>query len=278
MTATDNYIITAADNRYYKNIRQLIYSYFRVREYENSQLLIYDLGLSENQVDEINQLSTRYDFIEFFLFDYSNYPEFVKPEHNHYSWKPIIINKASSQFNGNFLWMDSANCILKKLDPIWKKIEVNYAYSPISGSGTLKEWTVQATLDYLNVPPHYYTKPNRAGNTFGFSNLNSVMKELIGRWQDLALIPECIRPEGANRKNHRDDQSLLTILLIEQEEKKNLLLTRDEVNISTSKPTPYISVRNQFPAGISLKTGIIAHYYFLILRAVDILINKLKGN
>ena len=278
MTATDNYIITAADNRYYKNIRQLIYSYFRVREYENSQLLIYDLGLSENQVDEINQLSTRYDFIKSFFFDYSKYPEFVKPKYNHYSWKPIIINMASNQFNGNFLWMDSANCILKRLDPIWKKIEVNYTYSPISGSGTLKEWTVQETLDYLNVPPHYYTKPNRAGNTFGFSNLSTVMKELIGRWQELALIPECIRPEGASRQNHRDDQSLLTILLIEQEEKENLQLTGDEVNISSSKPTPYISVRNKFPEVITLKTGIIAHYYFLILRAVDILINKLKGN
>ena len=212
------------------------------------------------------------------FFDFSPYPNFIKPQYQTYSWKPIIIYLATLEHRGNYLWMDSANCILKSLDSIWHEIESQKTYAPISGSGTLKEWTVQATLDHMNVPIHFYDQPNRAGNTFGFSMKSELIRNLITQWKELALIKECIKPEGANRSNHRDDQSLLTILLLEQAAKGKLKLTDERVNISSGSPSSFISVRNRFPNFINLKPGFLAHQYFQFMRFTDIVINKIRGN
>ncbi|WP_318840676.1 DUF1647 domain-containing protein [Reichenbachiella ulvae] len=275
----NNYIVSAANSRYYKNFCQLMHSFNKLKEYQNSRVILYDLGLSESEAEIIqNKEIALFEYVEYRKFKFEEYPEFVRPQFNTYSWKPIIIHTVAKEIKASFLWMDSANCILKNLNPIWSEIESTYSYAPISGSGTLKDWTVQETLDYLNVPKKFYNQPNRAGNTFGFFSGSEAIMRLLDRWESFALIKECIRPEGANRSNHRDDQSLLTILLLESQSSKELNLTRDRVNISASLPTPYISVRNIFPKWINLKVGEVAHYYFFWLRFLDMLINKLKGN
>lgn len=274
-----NYILTAANEKYFKNLQQLIYSFKRAKEDRNSMLIFYDIGLTSQQANEIKKIEVELNGkLSYKHFHFERFPEFIRPEYNTYSWKPIIIHQASKEYRGNLLWMDSANCVLKELSPIWAEIESRHTFAPISGSGTLKEWTVQQTLDYLKVPKEFYSKENRAGNTFGFSTKSSVVKDLIFKWKEFALIRECIRPEGANRSNHRDDQSLLTILLLEQEEKGTLSLTNEKVNISAGSPTSYISVRNQFPAVLKLQPGLWAHYYFSVQRYFDMLVNKIKGN
>lgn len=35
---------------------------------------------------------------------------------------------------------------------------------------------------------------------------------MLNDWRDCALEKECISPEGSNRTNHRQDQSVLSIL------------------------------------------------------------------
>ncbi|NQZ75645.1 MAG: DUF1647 domain-containing protein [Ekhidna sp.] len=274
-----NHIISAADEAYFKNLKQLIYSYNREKEYLNSKFIIYDIGMSNAQVDEMEKLSSlESDKFSFKRFDFRLYPEFVKPKYRTYSWKPILIAETADKIRGNFLWMDSANYILNSLTPVWNEIENTCSYAPISGSGTLEEWTLQATLDYLEVPDHFYHKPNRAGNTFGFSMKCGEIEKLIHNWKKLSLIKECIKPEGANRYNHKDDQSLLTILLLKLEDQNRIKLTDEKVNISTSKPAKSISVRNKFPSLVDLKVGALPHYYFKANRALDIFVNKITGN
>lgn len=279
MSSSKNFILTAANEKYFRNLQQLIYTFKRSKEYLNSTLIIYDLGLLTNQIHEIRRHEIAFEGkLLYRYFKFEDFPDFVRPHHNTYSWKPILIYQASIEHKGNFLWMDSANCILKNLAPIWSEIKKNHNYAPISGSGTLKEWTVPATLDFLQVPAHFYDKPNRAGNTFGFSNKSEVIKDLLFRWKELALIKECIRPEGANRSNHRDDQSILTILLLTQQDKGALKLTNEKVNISTGAPTQFISVRNRFPKFLKTPPGAITFYYFYFYRFMDILVNRMKGN
>ena len=41
-------------------------------------------------------------------------------------------------------------------------------------------------------------------------NLNET--NFVKEWKDLALIKECIFPDGSNRNNHRQDQAVLCIL------------------------------------------------------------------
>lgn len=279
MTAINNYIVTAADKKFYKSFCQLMYSYHRVIEYQNSKVIFYDLGLTKEQADEIQyQKKAIFKHVAYRVFPFDEYPEFVHPSYQTYSWKPILLHSLSTEIFGNILWLDSANCIHENLKTIWNKIDDNLIYSPLSGSGTLEEWTVQETLRYMDVPKSFYKKRNRAGNTFGFTTKSKVTIKLIEKWKNLSLIPECIKPSGANRSNHRDDQSLLTILLLERELGGELELTNDEVNISSGSPINSISVRNRFPKLIPLPYGNLAYLYFKILRSIDMIINKVRGN
>lgn len=274
-----NFIVTACDQGYYASFQNLLYSYERAGEYNNSEVIFYDLGLTEEQVEHFKEvLLDEYPNMEYRKFDFTKYPEFVKPQHRTFSWKPIIINEVLFEKEGNVFWMDSANLILKNLKPIWKLIEKTGSWIPVSGSGTLEEWTMQETLDYMEVPEKFYSARNRAGNTCAFSYSNEVIRKLVFKWKKLALIKECIRPEGATRENHRDDQSVLTILLLEKQAKKKIKLTSDEVDISSSKPTPYISVRNKLDGHHMPGPGELSYRYFMVMRGLDIFANKIKGN
>ena len=42
---------------------------------------------------------------------------------------------------------------------------------------------------------------------------NQEAREIIHKWKELALVKECIAPVGSNRSNHRQDQSILSILI-----------------------------------------------------------------
>lgn len=253
----------------------LIYSFERAGEYANSRLIIFDIGLSEEQKSLIRNLILSKKHISFRDFEFNQFPEFVKPEYSTYSWKPIIIWNMIQELKGNILWLDSANIILQKLDPIWEIIKNTGCYTPYSGSGTLQEWTVQETLDYLQVPPENYHIRNRAGNLCGFSSGNETVSLLLKKWHDLALIKECIRPETATRQNHRDDQSLLTILL--NENKQTIQLTEDEVNISSKNPNPFISVRHKGKRMKWLPIGLLPFLLFRIHRRIDILFNTFNS-
>lgn len=246
-------------------------------EHSNSSVIFYDLGLDDDQIEKIqSEENELFQYVEYRKFDFDAYPEFVKPQYNTYSWKPIIIHEVFFEKKCNVFWKDSANQILMDMHPIWETMEYTGTYIPYSGSGNLKEWTIQATMDYLHVPLDYYAERNRAGNTCGFSYYNENVRKLVQEWKDLSLIKECIRPEGANRSNHRDDQSLLTILLLIRDYGKALRITEDEVDISSANPTPYLSVRNQFPKTISMGVGAFAYHYFNLLRFIDIVSNKIQ--
>lgn len=279
MAEQHNYIVTACDAGYFKSFQQLLYTYKQTGEDQNSAVIFYDLGLDQHQVDFFHKdLLPAYPRLSYRRFDYSKYPDFVHPSFNTYSWKPIIIHEVFNETKGNVFWLDSANLILKNLAPIWKEIETAGTYVPISGSGTLAEWTLQATFDYLTVPEAFYKARNRAGNTCAFAYNHPEVRALVDRWNDLAYIRECIRPAGASRANHRDDQSLLTILLLEQEAKGTLQLSEDEVDISSGHPTSFISVRNKLALNSQLPVGGMALMYFKAFRLLDIFVNKIKGN
>ena len=279
MTEVGNYIVSAADHKFFKNFCQLMYSYHRAKEFVNSEVIFYDLGLHENQADAIKNKSLSFlKNVEYRVFDFNPYPEFIKPGYMTWSWKPIIIDLVLNETKGNVFWMDSANQILKDLSPLWSEITTHGSYIPIAGTGHLSEFTMKETLDYIGVSPQKYNSRNRAGNTCAFSYQNQEVLSLVKDWKELCLIKACVLPEGANRSNHRGDQSILSALLVSREQLYHLRMTTDEVDISSGKPIPFISVRNRFPKFITLRPGAFAFHYFNILRIFDILINKIKGN
>ena len=54
----------------------------------------------------------------------------------------------------------------------------------------------------------------------GFSKSSALCQDIIWEWLQLSKIKDFIQPEGSNRRNHRQDQSLLS--LIYYSKKKNV--------------------------------------------------------
>ena len=75
------------------------------------------------------------------------------------------------------------------------------------------DWTHPATLEYFAVDAQWAAgKRNLNGACVAFHPHSLQALKLAKQWRDGALIKECIAPEGSSRKNHRQDQALLTVL------------------------------------------------------------------
>ena len=271
-----NTIVTAADERYFRTLCQFIYTFRRQKEYQNSAFICYDLGFLPKQVEYLNRLMKKTPRLMLRKFDFGLYPDFVQLSYKTYSFKPIIIQKVLDEVKGSVLWMDSATILRQPLHKVWAYIHAHGLYTP-KGTSRLKDWTVQETLDYMSVSPSRYGKTNLAGGVCGFSHAHSDARQLVADWARYALIHECIKPKGADRSNHRDDQSLLTILVYQLQEKTGMALTQDEVNISSTHPVKAYSVMNKLPPTYPLRFNFWSVLYFEVYRRLDILACRISG-
>jgi len=211
-------IVTGSDHIFFDSLLQLIEN---IKKYESSSnLIVYDLGMETKQFENIKQ---KYPEVNLKTFDFSQYPEFVgiRDEHNklgHYAWKSAIISKEVSLHSGLVLWFDTGNLIDKKLTYLRITLSAFVFYSPHS-DGNISDWTHQGTIEYLSVKKNILKKSNLTGGLIGVNTSNNNAIKLIKKWEKYSLIQECIAPQGSSRKNHRQDQSILSILRYQNKQK-----------------------------------------------------------
>jgi hypothetical protein len=212
-------LITGASSNHYKSLIQFIGTI--VKNIKEEHVIIYDLGLSEEEVATIKEICNINNFI-FKKFKYNKYPSFfnIDIEAGQYAWKPTIIKNVSDKYEGIILWLDAGSMLKNNLADMIKFVNENYIYTPVS-QGVITKWTHQKTLEYLNVDNKYFNRRNVSGGIIAFDNRIDWIKELIGKWQKYSTIKEYIAPKGSDRSNHRQDQSILTILIHEYKDKYN---------------------------------------------------------
>jgi hypothetical protein len=123
----------------------------------------------------------------------------------------MLFNKKKYVF-----WFDSGNLIVseKKFSELYELLNKYKIYSPVS-SGVISQWTHVGMLRYLGlagVAKDIYGLRNRSGGLVGFNVSDVRIKSFITEFARLASIRECIAPLGSSRVNHRQDQSLLSIM------------------------------------------------------------------
>lgn len=181
-----------------------------------ARVVVYDLGLSPRQRRQVSRVASSF---EIRTFDYSRYPDWVNIRRNagQYAWKPIIFSDLARETDGFLFWLDAGTHLH---EPLWKLREVlrrDGIYSPKS-SGTLERWTHPETLRALNVPAEWRQRSNRSGGMLAIDTRWPALRALAEEWRRLALIRECIAPPGSSRRNHRQDQALLSILMHRHQE------------------------------------------------------------
>jgi hypothetical protein len=204
-------IITGADSSHYKSLVQLLSSIILYEK--NTKVIVFDLGLTDLEKNELNEKIKTIETIEIRKFDYSKYPKFfnIKINAGEYAWKPIIISNILNEFKCSVIWMDAGNVILSPLKTIRKILNLTGFYSPYSEK-KISSWTHPKTLKFLEASNKILEKRNLNGACIAVNYNFSEVKKVIDKWKQCALMKECIAPEGSSRKNHRQDQATLSVI------------------------------------------------------------------
>jgi len=199
-------IVTGASSNHFHCLKNLLYTIRSLAS--DAKTVVYDLGLTDK---ERNALAS--DRWEVRRFEFAKYPPHVTMAVNlgEFAWKPIIIHTILQESGGLVLWLDAGDLVLADLNPIWDAIAQNGVVSVLSGA-TIRDWTHPGTLAYLRVPEEDLERLNRAGGVIGISGGHEWARRLCAQWYECALCKECIAPNGSNRRNHRQDQAVLSVL------------------------------------------------------------------
>lgn len=206
-------LVTAASENHSKSLVQFLCSLI-VNKVVFRHVYVYDLGLDPATLRIIKDMFSEKQVV-IRTFDYSKYPSYfcITESSGHYAWKPAIVEEVANEMRSGLLfWCDAGNKIMDDLEPLFEFMTKNSIYTP-SSLGKIGEWTHPMTLEYFGMdgddPITRMEMRNAAQICF---EINPDTLELIREWSRCAQIRECIAPEGSSRLNHRQDQSLLSIL------------------------------------------------------------------
>jgi hypothetical protein len=194
------WVISGANHTHALSLQQLIHSL----DIHHPQYYIFDLGLTEEQRDAINPHEK---------LDFGNLPAYYDIEHDagQYAWKPHVIQLALLKLGEDILWLDAGCVVTAPLEEESRLISEYGIYSPVS-AGTWGYLTHPSTMRLLGCPPN--DLPNRSGGVVGLCH-DERGRRWVRQWAHLASFKECIAPMGSDRTNHRQDQSLLTALMMQ---------------------------------------------------------------
>lgn len=238
----DSIIITGANDSYFKTLITFIENF--VTNFEAQKLIVYDLGLNETNNTIILDMQKKYNF-ELKHFDYSLYPEHVNLNNYYglycsYAFKPIIIfNEANNQTNKDkiIIWMDSANRFGNtEIGNIYNIVKSQGIYSPVSnGEKTIEsiELNHPYTVNKLGLTEFEHKNNLRSvsANLVGFDYQSKAGFEILNDWYKYSLDKTIIMPEGSSRNNHRQDQTILSILMYLYEKNNNITFERNNVGV-----------------------------------------------
>ena len=229
-------IITGANDSYILTLIDFIHSYMRLNLQPNT-LIVYDLGLNEHNRKIILEQNKNFIFKKI---DYSLYPEHVDVNkfsglYCSYAFKPIIIyNEANNVDNIDsvLIWMDSANRFnINTLNHIYASVKKHGLYTPISNvAGSIESVELNhpstVSLFGLSIDEHKNLLSSVSGNLIGLNYNMSAGKCIIDEWYDKSLNKEFIIPEGSSRNNHRQDQTLLSVIMFLYEKENNIIFDK----------------------------------------------------
>lgn len=174
------------------------------------KVFVYDLGLSDAIKTEID---LKHTWFRWRKFNFSRYPSHVDIHFSAgcYAWKAIILQELAStaQF---LLWLDSGvrladnRSITSILDHI-----TSQGYYTVSTGPSVQKWVHETTQSIiLGAKATEYASLDMAnGAVMGFISRSSILNEFI----NCSLNRDCICPHSSSRRNHRQDQAVITLLL-----------------------------------------------------------------
>jgi hypothetical protein len=201
--------VTAASSNHFDVLVAFLEDYKLKSNGQNIPLFTYDIGLNAT---EVAYLRVNYPWTTLGTFNFTHYlPQYQEGVAlREYAWKPIIVKEMLDTTTSAVLWLDSGNRLTRSdtVKALFSRIRRDGHITTTSG-GTTKIWAHPKTLAFLNAPNLNVRMCNAAIVGFDMRAYDTV----VAPWAECASVPACLAPPGSSRANHRQDQSVLTVLL-----------------------------------------------------------------
>ena len=211
-------VVTAASSNHAGALRYLLGSLRAL----DAHVECYDLGLTDAE----RRALPRWERCFYHKFDYAAYPPHmdVRVNAGEYAWKPAIVAEVVDRVREtgvaeDVVWAD-AGSYFHRLEPLAERVRASAGLYLRASSGTMHQWTHPGTFACLGEDRSAYaSRPNADATLVGFAMghpapavRDRVYRDVIAPWKACALDKGCIAPEGSSRRNHRQDQAVLSLL------------------------------------------------------------------
>ena len=204
-------IITAFDTSHYRSGMQLISS---LSEYAvEIDTYVVNLGLTK---DQLKCIGIEFPNVKVSDFEYEKYPAFFDINNNagSYAWKATIISTFLDKGYEHLLWLDAGNKLIGGISNIQKLID-KHGFFAVPTSNTISELTHPDSILRLDIDLKRCDQLQLSAAFIGFCLEREYVRELIHDWAFNSSIKEVICPNGSDRSNHRQDQSVFNLLIIQ---------------------------------------------------------------
>lgn len=205
-------IVSAADASHFRSLVQLLDS---ITLFEPlASVSIYDLGLSDDQRRELTRIALTSNRMTLKHFEFNAYPPHFSMSESagSYAWKPAAVERELNQSEDSLLlWLDAGDVLTRPLTNVRRAIRECGLWSPAS-AGTIEEWTHATTLARFAMDSKTLRSSNLNGAIIGVDRRSRKAKLAVHWWSLAARDRDWIAPNGSDRSNHRQDQSLITCI------------------------------------------------------------------
>jgi hypothetical protein len=217
--SADLIVVTAASSNHFGPLQYLLASLRAL----GARVECYDIGLTPAEVRALPQWT---GFL-YHKFDFAAYPPHmnVAMSAGEYAWKPAIVASVvervrASGRGSDVVWAD-AGSYFHTLAGIAERIRLSRGLWIRRSSGTMRQWTHPGMFERLHADAGAYADlPNADATLIGFGigsaatdASEALVRDVIQPWFECAMDRQCIAPDGSSRKNHRQDQAVLSYLV-----------------------------------------------------------------
>ena len=205
-------IVTAATNPYFDGLRNLVAS---ARFWApNHAVVIYNLrGL--NQPNETAEVLSWSNVIAMEWWDKgipSHYPRHV---HNgkQYAWKPLIIQETLKQY-GMIFWLDAGSTLTGPITPVIDIVKRNGLFVVKGQDTSMQAKSHPETYRWFGLDKETFQgtqQPHFSGNTQAYLAPSRFVESIVECNAVCAWNESCIAPPGSTLRNHRYDQTSLSL-------------------------------------------------------------------
>jgi hypothetical protein len=204
-------LVTAANDTYFVPLKRMLKNAFRHEHKYAARIMVYDLGLT---LDQVEYLRRTYPSLIIRRFDLASELPWASMETNaggFYAWKPMIISRVFNEFDTDVIWLDSSIVIRRPLFRVRKAMRRTGLYTSYWIGKTIRDATDEHTIISL-AAENESCLPMLVASVVGVARSSSVAELLLKEWVKYSADPSVNNPLGATIATHKGDQSILSVL------------------------------------------------------------------